>query len=641
MSFETIFHRFSLSIFGLVLAILFVLTPSINHGDFIQSTISSKTLFFVYGLGVAAFFFSAFVLSGSFAGTIRISWIDICMALFISYVVANRYVIQDHHGFSIRFVEFLGLGFLYLLLRNLPLKWHHWLGLAIVISGIVQAVYGMLQLSGHLPSLNDRFGISGSFFNPGPYAGFLAAVWPLALGLYLHRGGTPSYLESGRDGPAPAKYRLGRYLLSNIPQLGLVSIFIVLPSTRSRAAWVAVLLSTVLLLLFKVPKRRKWAMRKRSQIGLALLLIVVAGSSLFGLYHFKQDSAKGRTLIWKVCTGIIMENPLFGVGYDRFEAHYMDFQADHFSKKGKAADGALLADNTQYAFNEMVQLLVENGFFGLMAFGLMLFFLLRSGMRENKLNRVFLSVLLSLVAFGLFSYPAQILPIKMVGILAVSFLAKNSPSCIELPTKDLSSAWQNRMVKIVLMGGAIFAMVKIHQGTKGRAEDLKTWKTAMIAYDYREYENSVKIFESISPSALYSEGTFLMNYGKALLMAGQHQKAVAVLERAKYHLNNTIIETALGDAYKESKAYSKAEAAYTHAANMIPHRLFPRYLLARLYDDWGRSKKAYEMAQMFLSMPAKIPSKAVKEMTLEMELLVDKYEKKEHLRTLEKEDAIK
>lgn len=28
---------------------------------------------------------------------------------------------------------------------------------------------------------------TGSFFNPGPYAGFLVSVWPATLGMYLFK----------------------------------------------------------------------------------------------------------------------------------------------------------------------------------------------------------------------------------------------------------------------------------------------------------------------------------------------------------------------------------------------------------------------------------------------------------------------
>lgn len=88
---------------------------------------------------------------------------------------------------------------------------------------------------------------------------------------------------------------------------------------------------------------------------------------LFGIYQFKKESADGRLLIWKVSTHIIKDNPLFGVGFDRFKTHYMDAQATYFIEN-KDASEVMRADNNYYAFNELAQLTVENGIIGLVFF---------------------------------------------------------------------------------------------------------------------------------------------------------------------------------------------------------------------------------------------------------------------------------
>ncbi|HYX06371.1 MAG TPA: hypothetical protein VE912_06515, partial [Bacteroidales bacterium] len=57
--------------------------------------------------------------------------------------------------------------------------------LALIAGGLVQAVYGNLQLWGYYPSHHGLYKLTGSFFNPGPYAGYLASVFPAALGFWL------------------------------------------------------------------------------------------------------------------------------------------------------------------------------------------------------------------------------------------------------------------------------------------------------------------------------------------------------------------------------------------------------------------------------------------------------------------------
>ena len=47
--------------------------------------------------------------------------------------------------------------------------------------GLREAVTGVLQLMGLAESLNASYSVTGSFYNPGPYACCLALVFPFAL----------------------------------------------------------------------------------------------------------------------------------------------------------------------------------------------------------------------------------------------------------------------------------------------------------------------------------------------------------------------------------------------------------------------------------------------------------------------------
>ena len=65
-----------------------------------------------------------------------------------------------------------------------------------------------------------------------------------------------------------------------------------------------------------------------------------------------------------------------------------------------------------------------------------------------------------------------------------------------------------------------------------------------------------------------------------------------------------------------------AELAYFHAANMIPHKFYPKYLLAKLYEVSGNVEQAKEMALIILEKEIKVQSPAVQEMKQEMEKLL-------------------
>jgi hypothetical protein len=156
----------------------------------------------------------------------------------------------------------------------------------LVVTGIVQAIYGLLQLYGIYPSHHGLFKITGGFFNPGPYAGFLAAIWPLVLGVYLFRHKFPSFqlsnnkrLEFLTSACIKAVSFLKRIIKNKwfkrhyndiqtldhkkvihqterfltdlvyqyLPLIGLISMLLVIPATRSRAAWLSVAVTSGLL----------------------------------------------------------------------------------------------------------------------------------------------------------------------------------------------------------------------------------------------------------------------------------------------------------------------------------------------------------------------------------------------------------
>ena len=51
----------------------------------------------------------------------------------------------------------------------------------LILAGTIEAVWGLLQVYGYEPSNHSLYALTGSFYNPGPYSGFLTMCLPLAL----------------------------------------------------------------------------------------------------------------------------------------------------------------------------------------------------------------------------------------------------------------------------------------------------------------------------------------------------------------------------------------------------------------------------------------------------------------------------
>jgi tetratricopeptide (TPR) repeat protein len=81
-----------------------------------------------------------------------------------------------------------------------------------------------------------------------------------------------------------------------------------------------------------------------------------------------------------------------------------------------------------------------------------------------------------------------------------------------------------------------------------------------------------------------------------------------------------------GKNYQALKRYDEAEVFFLHAANIVPNRIYPYYLLALMYNETGESAKAKAAAETVLTKEPKVQSTAVKEMRLKMKEMINEME---------------
>lgn len=70
----------------------------------------------------------------------------------------------------------------------------------------------------------------------------------------------------------------------------------------------------------------------------------------------------------------------------------------------------------------------------------------------------------------------------------------------------------------------------------------------------------------------------------------------------------------LGKNYQSLGEYQEAEYYFFRSSQIIPHKIYPYYLLAKLYDEMGLKEKACTMAEIVLTKEPKVQSTAIKEM---------------------------
>ena len=486
--------------------------------------------------------------------------------------------------------------------------------LVLLISGTGQAIYGLLQLYGFLPSFHGNFKITGTFFNPAPYSGYIALTAIMGLAAWWFAGS-----QKTLD-------RVLRY--TGITTVVLV--LLVLPAAKSRAAWLALTGGALLLLWVKynINQYIKGILdtRWKAAATIIMLLLLIAGGG-YGLYKLKPGSVQGRLLVWKVSSRMVADQPLTGVGYDRFGAEFGNYQAEYFAKENAAQWEKQVAGYEQYALNEYLQIAGETGLVGLLLFlgiiGALLvpFFRTLKYGKQNAANATTMSAasgLIGILIFALFSYPFSIMPLLMVGVFIAAMLAGYS--------RHIKTGVFKRWVYVILL--AIFGagMYGVVPHAQKQYQAYKKWRQAYGLYGTGNYEMAVKGYTQAYP-ALKNNGRFLTNYGKALSMAKQWDRGIQILTRARDYHSDPVMYTALGDCYKWINDYRKAEEAYQHAWQIIPSRLYPLYLLAKLHDESNRPEKAIQTARQVLNKEVKIPSTAVEQIRDEMKSIIDENKK--------------
>jgi len=77
----------------------------------------------------------------------------------------------------------------------------------------------------------------------------------------------------------------------------------------------------------------------------------------------------------------------------------------------------------------------------------------------------------------------------------------------------------------------------------------------------------------------------------------------------------------IGKNYQALKEYDRAEICFIKATNITPNRLYPFYLLTKLYHEMGLQNKVNEMASIVETKEPKVHSSAVEEMREEVRKL--------------------
>ena len=133
------------------------------------------------------------------------------------------------------------------------------------------------------------------------------------------------------------------------------------------------------------------------------------------------------------------------------------------------------------------------------------------------------------------------------------------------------------------------------------------WKKLQAYFYQGEFETISEKYALLYPY-LSKEPSFLFEYGQCLSQTGQYEKSNEILEKGTHYSSDPMFFNIMGKNYQQLKQYDKAEYMFYQAIYRIPHKLYPYYLLMKMYIESNQIKKATEIAKIIIRKKLKVES---------------------------------
>lgn len=517
----------------------------------------------------------------------RFHWMD-CVVLFWWCSVSLNYIFRSPYPAEEVYNKATALTVAYVCLRLIVsgcganLLARFWL-IGLCAAGGYELWKGMEQLIGCEASRHPLFDLTGTFFNPGPYAIFVAVVLAVT-GAWWYRNRSDF-----------AEWTIWRKIVTWCTATVAFFCFPILVGTWSRAAWVAVAVFAVCLL---------WQAHRR----MVLKGICVVACAGVAVYFLKQDSADGRLLMMVVAARAWSVEWLLGHGIGGYAHAYGEAQEAFFATHADSP-WVDVAGTPEYAFNGLLGIGVEQGLVGMLlalVLGLWsLFVLLRCG-------EVSAYGWLVLLVSSLFSYSFALWPFLSMAVTWIALAVSIEAGTVEV-------RWWRRIGVLPVVAAGGLCVWNMSVCTARTVEAYREFRRVQgiqdVAFieDYRKKQELLKAYPD-----------FLFTFSRALRENGDYNESNAMLNRGTMVSCDPVFYTLMGNNYRDLGAMEEAETAYRKAFGMLPGRMYPLYRLMKLYEAEEEWQKAETVARKIIVFNPKVDSPAVREMKDEAEKLIGK-----------------
>ncbi|QZE15062.1 O-antigen ligase family protein [Halosquirtibacter laminarini] len=514
---------------------------------------------------------------------------EILIGVFIVYLIANNALKGTLLG-NERFLNYLICFSIYIPLKYLNKrdnKLIEYVFCGILLGLSIELTVGFGQLFGLVPSSNSRFVLSGLFGNPGAFGGYLAIVFPILLASVI------IYKD---------RFKSENLLYAVI--LGLCCTLCLLILSDSRGAWLGTFVGTLFVFnhKFRIVEYATIILKSKASKRIASITLTISIIFIcFALYQYKPESAFGRLFIWKTSKSMTLDNPMTGNGFGFFKSNYGKTQAQYFLNNIASKNEIQVADYVTLAYNEFLEMLIESGIIGLILFLSIIYFALLKRRNQNnaKYHLAAKASLISLLVLSMVSYPFRFMP-NLLTMAVCLFVLLNSNNFRKYTIPKYKKTFISVALLCVL--GILLLCFRQNYGKY----HFRTGYSKVLSSDI---DNGITSYKKALP-ILQNNGEFLFYIGSAYYQKQNFPECIRYLKRATALSSEPNSFITLGNALKEEKRYKEAEQAYLTASGITPSKLYPKYLLAKLYIEMKETDKALDMATFITDTNEKVPTTA-------------------------------
>ena len=176
---------------------------------------------------------------------------------------------------------------------------------------------------------------------------------------------------------------------------------------------------------------------------------------------------------------------------------------------------------------------------------------------------------------------------------------------------------------VIFIALSVSIVLRLPQAKRDKQAVL-SWKKTERWHMMEYYEYVVEDGEALLP-LFNNDRRFLFAYGQSLNKMGQYEKSDSILKLGTEVSSDPMFWNVMGNNSLALGKYREAEECYKHAFYMVPNRLYPLCLLAKLYHTEGDTVQFLEMADKVETFIPKVESANTEQLRTEIRELKDYY----------------